>query len=299
MDGTLAWGLDFIIWVQQFSSPNLDTIFRALTFLGDEYFLLLLIPFVYWTVAPKIGVRLAIAFLLSGCLNVYLKGWIMEPRPFELNPAVKLSEASGYGMPSGHAQSSVLVWGVLAYWLNRPWAWVTAVSLMLLIGFSRIYLGVHFPTQVLAGWGVGIVFLAAYLALYPRLAAWLSPRPTGQKLLLATAVPLVLVLIYPETENVAAMGVLLGMGVGLALAERYVPETPLGSWGMRALRYAVGVAVIFAIFLGLRVVLPGEASALYAPFRFLRYGLIGLWVTLGGPWLFSLWAFAPRLRSVS
>ena len=88
-------------------------------------------------------------------------------------------------------------------------------------------------------------------------------------------------------DTIAAMAVLLGFGVGLALCQQYIPFTVKGNWLQRLLRYLVGVVILLAIYLGLSAVFPGEGENLYVPLRFLRYALLGFWITFGAPWMFT------------
>jgi hypothetical protein len=189
-------------------------------------------------------------------------------------------------MPSGHSTSAALIWPLIAHWARKRWAWVVAVLLAFLIGFSRIYLGAHFPLQVLAGWALGALLFAIYLGVHLSLVAWLGSLGLPEQLLLAIVLPIILVLIHPVPDVIASMAVLLGLGVGLTLMYRYVDFSPAGSWGHRIGRYIIGVVVIFALYLGLSAVFPGEGEPLYLPLRFVRYSLIGLWMTLGAPWTF-------------
>ena len=288
MEAILQWGINLIVFVQQIHGPALDGIFRAITFLGEEEFYLLLLPLLLWCVNLAFGARLAVLFLLSTYITVGLKDLFQQPRPFDLESSVKLSDAEGYGLPSYHAQSAVIVWGDIAIRVLKTWFWVVAIALMLLIGFSRIYLGVHFPTDVLAGWAIGGALLGIYLAVQPRMERRLVRLNLGMQILLALAVPLVLLLIHPTKETTAAMATLAGVGIGLALMQRYVLFSPHGPLWQRAMRFFVGGGVIFALYLGLKAVFPGEESSLYLVFRFLHYWLIGLWISLGAPWLFRL-----------
>jgi hypothetical protein len=147
---------------------------------------------------------------------------------------------------------------------------------------------VHFPTDVLAGLIIGGVLLAIYLAVQPGVERWLSQLKLGWQILLALAVPLVLVLLYPTKDTVTTLAPLAGAGMGLALANRYVPFSARGLWWQRIVRFLIGIIVVLALYLGLKKVFPGEESAFYLVFRFLRYGLIGVWITLGAPWFFRL-----------
>ena len=265
MEAILQWGINLIVFVQQIHGPALDGIFRAITFLGEEEFYLLLLPLLLWCVNLAFGARLAVLFLLSTYITVGLKDLFQQPRPFDLESSVKLSDAEGYGLPSYHAQSAVIVWGDIAIRVFKTWFWVVAIALMLLIGFSRIYLAVQ-----------------------PRMERRLVRLNLGMQILLALAVPLVLLLIHPTKETTAAMATLAGVGIGLALMQRYVLFSPHGPLWQRAMRFFVGGGVIFALYLGLKAVFPGEESSLYLVFRFLHYWLIGLWISLGAPWLFRL-----------
>ncbi len=288
MEAVWQWGINIIIAIQQVHGPLLDGFFTAITFLGDEQFYLVLIPAMVWCLDFRFGVRLAAFFLMASYINAGLKDLFQHPRPFVLEPGVKLAEAEGYGLPSGHAQSAIVVWGTLAARWRSTWLLGLAIALIVLIGFSRVYLGVHFPTDVLAGWAVGGILIAIYLAAQPEVERWLSKLNLWWQVSLALAVPVALVLVHPTKDAVTTLAPLSGAGLGFVLACRYVRFDPGGQWWRRLARFLLGIVVVLALYLGLKAVFPGEGSSLYLVFRFLRYALMGLWVTLGAPWLFSL-----------
>jgi membrane-associated phospholipid phosphatase len=286
MEAIWQWGLDLIRTVQLVHGPALDAVFKAITFMGEEEFFLILLPLIFWCVDFAVGARLAFIFLLSAYTNAGLKDLFAHPRPFDLDPTVKLHEAEGYGLPSGHSQAAVVVWGTIAAGFRRTWLWIVAILLMVLIGFSRIYLGVHFPTDVLGGWAVGAVFLMAYLALEPRVIAWLRRASLVVQLVLAVAAPLALLLVHPTADTASPMAVLMGMGVGIALTRRVVPYSAAGPLWQRAVRFLVGAVVLMVLYFGLKLAFPGEGEPLYFVLRVARYALVGLWAGLGAPWLF-------------
>jgi len=296
MEAVWQWGIDLIHSIQMVQGPALTGFFTAITFTGDEEFFLLLIPLIFWCVDYTVGVRLSFAFIFSVFINSGLKDIIGHPRPFELDPTVKLREASGYGLPSGHSQSSVVVWGTIAYQFRERWMWIGAVVMAVLVGFSRIYLGVHFPTDVFAGWTVGILFLAAYVALGPRVEAWIQGNSMAVQLALAVAVPLVLLLIYPfDIDSVdTALSALLGMGVGIVLFKRMATFDAGGPLWQRIVRFLVGAVGIAILYVGLKVVFPDEGEPLYVFLRIVRYALVGAWISLGGPWLFIRLKLSPQ-----
>ncbi len=287
MNLPFPWELELIYAVQSFRLPALDIFFKSITALGNEDFYFILLPLVLWCVDFAIGARIAAVFLLSTYANVGLKDLFGHPRPFVDDPSVKLYEVEGYGLPSGHAQLSVVIWGSLAHAFKRAWLWVVASLLAALIGFSRIYLGVHFPSDVLVGWLIGALLLAAYVALHRPIEAWLAERRLSDQLAMVAALALTLLLLH-ATENVASLtGVLLGAGAGIALLRKYVGYRAGGSLWKRGLRYLLGSAALLALRFGLEALCPETRGALQLTLRFLRYAILGVWIGLGAPWLFN------------
>ena len=286
MDAIWQWGLDLIHTIQLVHGPALDALFKAITFMGEEEFFLLLIPLFFWCVDFAGGARLAFVFLLSAYANAGLKDIFAHPRPFELDPTVELHEADGFGLPSGHSQSAVVVWGTIATEFRKTWLWVVAILLMVLIGFSRIYLGVHFPTDVLGGWAVGAVVLAIYVAVGPRIEAWLKEASLAWQLAVSVLVPLALLLLHSTKDTASPMAVLMGMGVGAALTRKVAPFSADGPLWQRAVRFLVGMVGVGLFYFGLSAVFPGEGEQFYFVLRVVRYALVGLWAGLGAPWLF-------------
>lgn len=286
MNPIFQWGLELIREVQAVRGPVLDALFLAITSLGSKEFYFLLLPLLLWSVNFVIGVRVAAVFLLATYANVSLKDLFALPRPFELDPSVKLYDATGYGLPSGHAQLSVVVWGTLASALDETWSWIVAGILAALIGFSRIYLGVHFPTDVLLGWLVGILLLATYVAFHRQLEKWLEARNLRVQLGATVLLPLALLLVHATEDTASLTGILSGAGIGVALLRRTFDYYTGGSFWQRGARFFLGVAVLLVLRFGLKAISPEGSEPLTIAARFLRYGILGLWIGLGAPWLF-------------
>lgn len=299
MESILHWGAEVILRLQQLS-PEWDLPFIVLTHMGGEPFFLVLIPMLYWCLDRRTGARLSLLFLLSAYANAAAKILASQPRPFEYNPQVrKLVEATGGGLPSGHTQNSVAFWGYLASAYRRPWLWVVAVALMVLVPLSRVYLGVHFPTDLLGGYLLGAVLLILYLSLEPVAEKWLTGKGLGWHMGLAVLVPVALALIYPggEKHGISACGMLLGMAVGFVLERRWVSFDSGGVGSKRVLRFVLGQVFLFGLSLGLKPLFSGyEPEPLY---RFLRYSVVGLWGGLGAPWMFVRLGLADRSRLTS
>ena len=282
----LDWGIAVVRWLQQFS-PSLDLPFKTLTFLGDLEFFLLFMPLLYWCLYRPSGARLLVLFLISAYINSIAKVFASQPRPFEYDSRVKaLVHAGGGGLPSGHTQGAVVVWGFIAAQVKRPSMWVLTGFLMIAIPMSRLYLGVHFPTDLLGGYLIGAALLSAYLRFAPVIEAGFVKRGIRWQMAAAIGLPVSLILLSPAGAHyaVTAGSVLLGFTPGMILERRWVRFDCGGSISRRSLRFVVGMVVIVALWSGLKAAFTGLAPA--ALFIILRYALIGLWCSWGAPWLF-------------
>lgn len=162
-------------------TPFLTGIMLGITFLGDPVTLVILsIVFGIISIAQRQWeevITLAIAAAGANLLNLWLKELFARSRPQLWEPILDVSYSS---FPSGHAMISLVVYGVLGYWLlcrfpRRHILITTAtVVLILMIGFSRLYLGVHWPTDVVAGYAAGIVWLVVSLFSLEVMARYFS-----------------------------------------------------------------------------------------------------------------------------
>ena len=297
MDTIFQWGLDFIIMVQQIDTPMLDSFFRAITSLGDELFYLLLFPFLLWCVDFYLGIRVGIIFLLSVYVNSGLKEIFQQPRPFEILPEIQKVQASGYGFPSGHAQSSLVVWGSIACWEKQTWIRTISVLLILLIGFSRIYLGVHFPTDILGGWLSGglILGLSNFIFLKTKLGS--IQKNMILKIVGITLFPIILLQFQSSPDIISSAAALTGVGYGLLLFHSFIGGMRPGNWFKRLISFLVGVVGIGIIYLGLKFILPSEGQPFYQLSRFFRYLLLGMWISFGAPRLFIQTGLARQIVS--
>ena len=288
MEPLLQWGLEVIRTVQQVQSPLLNSFFFAVSGLGSSFFLLLTLPALFWCVDYNLGMRVAVVCTLSAVCNASLKVLFSQPRPFDLVPELGIGRAGGYGLPSGHAQESVVLWGSIAHFTGKKWFWALTVSLLLLIGFSRVYLGVHFPTDVIAGWTVGIALLWLYIHFHPAIENWVGGRHSSIQLLLVLAVPLGLLLMHSGVVVAFQSGMLLGIGAGAIVRTRFISFSSRCAKGTAVARYAVGITILVGSLSLLRGMYPYQATTADLVRGFLHSALNGIWISLGAPALFRL-----------
>jgi membrane-associated phospholipid phosphatase len=316
-------GITFILYLQSLGGW-LAPPMKFFTFLGEEQFFLLVMPILYWCVDAALGLRIGIILLLSAGLNDVFKVIFHGPRPFWIDTRVQaLRFESSFGIPSGHAQSAAAVWGMLAALINRSWLWIISIAVIFLIGLSRMVLGVHFPTDVLAGWLIGALLVWVALRLETPFRSWMSRFNLWGRILVVLAASLALILLgvlarlsvenwqmpaewvknatlaYPDLPPdqkpvdpfnpsglVTAAGVLFGLGAGaLWLAQAGGFEAG-GIFWKRVARFLVGLVGVALLYLGLAAILPKGEALFPEILRYARYALVGFWVAGLAPYIF-------------
>lgn len=235
---------------------------------------LLLLPILGW---PRLC-RLLFAMVLLTLLVQLGKEALGWPRPFHLDPALARQSAQGFGMPSGHAASTLLFWGLLLGWLPALRAWqgtLLALLLAALAGLARVWLGVHFISDVVVGLGLG----ALLLALRAQLFALADSRLAWWGLILAS----LLGAGFTQSSALAGLAMFtLGLVSGTLL--------PLERHPVPAIRCAL-LAPAGGLFIGaLLLALPllTGSSLLILAGQGLLVGCLGFWLSAGLWWLLSL-----------
>lgn len=330
MEGWLTGQLPLIIWLQSLG-PWLWLPMKALTWLGATQFLLIGLLAIYWCFDSTLGLRLGLVLLTSTGLNSAIKLVFGLPRPYWVSSNVKaLASESSFGFPSGHAQNGLAFWGRLAAWFRRPWLWIGAMGIVLIVSLSRIVLGVHFPMDVLGGWLIGALVLGGFMLLEPPAWHWLSRQRDRLKLMIALLASLVLLFAnlvvwvitvardVPSDWIVAIMlartspgfadprslesafqvaGLLFGLAAGGVLLNRSRGFDPGGPWAQRALRFLTGLAGLVIVYFGPRLLLPkGDTSPALA-ITYVLHAVAGLWVAWLGPLTFVALKVAAPLKA--
>jgi hypothetical protein len=289
---------------------------QTLSVIGSMGVYVVFLLIVYWCVSPSAGARGLVLLMLSGSLNELAKLWAVDPRPYWTDPSiVPGAPVDSFGMPSGHAQNAVVMWGVLAWSLGRRAAWAVAVLMALGIGWSRYALGVHSVGQILAGWGIGLILLAGAMAWTGPLARWWRRWPLQDRLALAVLPSFVLFAVTvlaarrlgdetfpwrwaeavrraggegPRTSSdagAAGWGFLAGCLAGMAPRAGVPPLDPAGGWGRGALRFFTGLAVLCLPAAGYLAMV--SIAPPFAPAVFVLSALAGLWTVWGAPKAFE------------
>jgi hypothetical protein len=231
-----------------------------------------------------VGLRVGMVFIGSQYTNEVLKGFVNEARPVSPVEPLYTDTAPGSSWPSGHAQNTAAAWGTLAGLIRDRRLTTFALILVFLVGLSRLYLGLHWPLDVLSGWIIGAILAGVGLAVFANWGRVIAGAPGLPWLAAGVVVPLILFALYPTDNNAKAMGAVIGLIAGWWLERRMVgfeaPAPPI----QQAIKAVLGLVVAF----GLRILLKPVFDLLPVAFvgDLLRYVIIGLWVAWLAPWLF-------------
>ena len=278
--------------VQSVGAPWLDRVAFAVTQLGSEFAYIGLLVVIYLAIDASAGRTIGLAVLGGYYLNQHAKAFFDTARPYVLHPELlrggtaAAETGPGSAFPSGHAQSAATFWGLAAALIRRRWFTVLAVVVVLLVGTSRIYLGVHWPIDVLGGLVIGLTVVGVALLFARR-----ESMPPAATVLLLAILPLAIHLVLPTPDS----GRLAGAFAGIATAPLLVPHRARGPLGSRIGLAVLGLALALGWLLGTSALLPDAVKdqMLVAPLRYLLVAWCGVVLA---PWLAVRTGWLPQDR---
>lgn len=269
-------GLDLILRLQEMRFGAMDFLAEFLDFAGEELVYIAVIGLIYWAFNKSFGLKMYFALITIVVLTLFFKDALGRPRPYDVSDAVMpLFEDIGNGIPSGHTGMTVMVFGYLAYHIRKLWVTVLVVFYIMLQGFGRMYAGVHFPQDVIAGLILGAVTLAVYIPLTDPIGKWWQAQHTAIQIGLPLVLGLALMVIYPADEGMVTIaGLLAFAGIAIWLEQNYVKFVHDESAGKRAAQYMLALVLTILAVEGLDIAF-GETESMWvaAVLRFIRYGL--------------------------
>ena len=167
--------MEFLYLLEKIRCPFLDVFFQIVTEFGYELIALGVICVFFWCVNKNFGYEMGFAFFASGMLVQGLKITFRIDRPWVLDPDFKpvgsaMEDATGYSFPSGHTQCGTTLFSSLAIRFKQVWLKVVFVLMFLLVGLSRMYLGVHTPKDVLVSMALTLVCVFIFHKVFAKIA---------------------------------------------------------------------------------------------------------------------------------
>lgn len=297
--------MEFLYILERFRMPVLNELMLIITQLGEETAFLVIAMIVFWCVDKKKGYYLLFVGFLGTLANQFLKLACRVPRPWVRDPNFSILEqareaASGYSFPSGHTQSAVGTFGSLAAASDKKWWRWICILLAALVGFSRMYIGVHTPADVLVS-----VLIACVLILLLK-----EPVMNGEGrrmklligLMLACSVAFLLYVSlwkFPEDLDphnyqsglknaYTILGALIGIAVVYVADRKWLDFSVSAVWWVQIIKVIVGLLLVLAVKEGLRE--PLELILPAYPARAVRYFLIVVVAGCIWPMSFGYWS---------
>lgn len=291
-----------------------DFFFATVTHLGEEIFFLAIAILFYWCINKRQGYYILMTGVVGSVINQWLKILFRIPRPWILDPTFTpvgdaVAEATGYSFPSGHTQNVAGTFGCIGRDSSKKWVKLSSLAVILLVAFSRMYLGVHTPLDVLTSLMVACALVFAFHFVF-------RTEESVNKYMLWVTVGAVVFsvgfIIYvaclsdgdfktaADLANLASAkknaATLTGCLVGLALVyplDRYVIRFDTKArWYSQIIKFVLGVGIVMGIKSGLSKPLVALFGNEYAA-RAVRYFLIVAFA--GGVWPLTF-KFFERLR---
>ena len=261
--------MEILYMLEKIRMPVLNEFMLLITQLGEETAFLVVALILFWCVSKRTGYYVLSVGFIGTLANQFMKLWFRVPRPWVLDSHFTILEqareaASGYSFPSGHTQSAVGTFGSIACVTSKKWLRIAAVTIAVLVPFSRMYIGVHTPSDVLvaAGLAVALIFL-----LRPVIY---SDNPKVMPVLLAgmlvlAACYMCFILFYPFPENIdphnlqsgvknayTMLGALLGLIAVYIVDEKWLDFSTKAVWWAQILKVVGGLLVVLAVKSGLK-----------------------------------------------
>ena len=300
--------MEFLYLLESIRNPVLDFIFGTVTHIGEETVFLVLAIFFFWCVSKREGYYILTVGLVGTVINQVLKLVFAIPRPWVKDPGFTVvdsavKEATGYSFPSGHTQNVTGTFGSIGRYSKSTPVRIFTVVVIVLVAFSRMYLGVHTPLDV----GVSLLIGAALtFLLYPvfkneeRFEKFM-PIVIGISLLLAAVFMLYFPLFSKDAAHDAtnlASGMknaytLTGCTVGLAIVyfidSTFIKFDTGAAWYAQIVKLVLGLGGVLLIKSGLSAPLVSLFGNEYIA-RMIRYLLIVLFAGCVWPLTFKLFA---------
>lgn len=294
----------FLYLLEKIRLPGLNEFMLLVTRLGEETAFLVLALIMFWCVDKRRGYFVMAVGFMGTMVNQLLKCLCAVPRPWVLDPEFTILEqareaASGYSFPSGHTSTAVGTFGSIAATEKRRWLSVVCIVLAVLVGFSRMYVGVHTPYDVLVGAACALLLVICFKPIVMGKSEKAMYVLMG--ILMATGIGFLLYVelhrfpadfdahnLTSATKNAYTMiGCLVGMLVVYFSEKKWVNFSTEGTWWIQLIKVALGLGLVLAVKAGLKAPLNLLFGEL--PGRAVRYFLIVLVAGLLWPMTFQFW----------
>ncbi len=277
--------MEIIRFLQSFSSDFSNVLMLMVTYFGNLYFLMLLVCIIYWCYDKEVGYKIAIILSCSVVLNNFVKLLVESPRPIGIGDVLTFGEytATGYSFPSGHTQN-VTVFGTSLFILTRNRLVLVLTPIVaLLVGLSRLYLGLHWPIDILGGFVFALIVSMMLNEVLIKLST------TKVNILIGVFVLVFLIFIaFVKKDEMSrdyfkSMGLICGVYFGSLFESRYVNFSASASNIDNVMKVIIGISTTVLVDVLFTYLLGGIWFG-----SVVKYFVIGFWIMGVIPFIFKL-----------
>lgn len=282
----LAKEIDFLKLLEGLRTGFLNTLFEMITILGEETLIILIVAIIYFAFSKKEAKRLFFIVVTSTAVNTIAKNLVRRPRPFANGEitAIRQETATGYSFPSGHTQNIATLGTYFSERIRKIWFIIIASIVVLLVGFSRMYLGVHYPSDVIVGLLLGIGVTIGFGFLYDKV----KNQNLLMLIMLLVITPFFIAFMFTKDEQALSLsanfykmyGIFAGLLVGSVFEENLVQYNIEGPIWKKVLRVVIAIGLVFAVKEGFKLIYKGAGIHVKLIMDSIRYFLM-LFVGLG------------------
>ena len=257
----------------------LTTFFTSITILAEKVFIVAILSILYWCVDKGRSKRLAWFVLFSAVGNGFVKNIVRMPRPYDLGVVkpLRVETATSYSFPSGHTQSATSFWAGSMLILKTKASVILGSSIILLTALSRLYLGVHWPMDVIGAIGFGLVCL--YFA--NQLIS--ESGEVNKWHVLGTSILCLITFVLPgDSDYYNAVASLWGFCIGAYIEQKYIQFKVITELKKSMVRVVIGIIGLLVIYVGMSNLLPDIQII-----SMLKNALVVIWVIAGAPYIFK------------
>ena len=280
------WEPTLMVWLQDVLGNVGVTLSSFVTMLGEETVMVAILGFIYWCYDKKLGVYAATNLMVGMVANPMIKNVFLRLRPYMVHEQVMCLKPvhdgdlydpllQGYSFPSGHTSNSSTMYFSLPIYEKKKWLVIVGLLVPFMIGLSRVFLGVHYPTDVMAGWLLGASVVTIMTILQKKIK-------TKWKLYLLITVLCIPGCFYcTSNDYFTSLGMMLGFFASSLFEEKYVKFENTKDSKKKICRVACGLVVFLVMNVLLKAlfgIIEMEEMRLFL--RVARYAIL-VFVTMG------------------
>ncbi|UPA31357.1 phosphatase PAP2 family protein [Terrisporobacter glycolicus] len=302
--------LDILMYLQSIRNELLTGIFTFFTICTEVPVITVLTGVIYWCINKKAGQRTIFALCGSLNINAGVKNYVKMPRPIGTDglQSLRIETATGYSFPSGHTQTSTTFWTSMMYIFRKSWIYIIGILMIIGAGISRLYLGVHWPMDVIVAWGFGIVLSIIFIKLFD----YIDDSKNYYILVVLMLIFGVCTYFIGGEDLYKMFGLYTGFALGYMVEDTFInfstenetrrknifakKTSKKEGLGKKILRFIVGIISLLAVYLLLNYVqdtlIVNKTEEIINIIKYFKYTIVVFWGVAGAPALFKLFKLA-------